>query len=289
MSKIEYFSRNNTLLADSEGLRPLADSRRINLNWWHIKYDQEEQNFGDMLSPIVFDYLCQYYNLDRNKIVHKTKHLYAIGSILFFENQDITVWGTGSLHDMQCNMDTLLHHRILRKIDVRAVRGPLTRANLTKLKISCPAVYGDPAMLMPLIYKPIKARENYVLVLTHHDQRDGIKEKKSDDVIIRNAITSDWKHMVELIACAKGVVSSSLHGIILAESYGIPAVFLKTNPRQDIFKYQDYYYGTLRKSIPTVNTIEEGIGYDFSRCQMPDVNAIQHQLIDTFPKDLWED
>lgn len=36
MSKIEYFSRNNTLLADSEGLRPLADSRRINLNWWHI-------------------------------------------------------------------------------------------------------------------------------------------------------------------------------------------------------------------------------------------------------------
>lgn len=289
MSSIEYFSKNATLLADGEGYRLPANKKRINLNWWHIKYGQEKQNLGDMISSVVYDYLCSYYGLDKNRKVKKTKHLYAIGSILFFENQDVTVWGTGSLHEINCNINTILHQKIMRKIDARAVRGPFTRENLIKLGITCPEIYGDPAMLMPLIYKPsCVANKKFILVLMHIDDDYNRNLNDFSEVVIRDMITDDWRELIDLIATAKCVISSSLHGIILAESYGVPAVLLKHRNNLDLFKYQDYYYGTGRSDIPMVNTIEEGIFFDFTKCLMPDVNRIQQQLILSFPKDLWE-
>ena len=41
---------------------------------------------------------------------------------------------------------------------------------------------------------------------------------------------------------AKLVISSSLHGIILAETYGIPAILLMDKVTNNMFKYNDYYY-----------------------------------------------
>lgn len=35
---IEWFSRNNNLLADGTGKTIPAEEGKINLNWWHTKY-----------------------------------------------------------------------------------------------------------------------------------------------------------------------------------------------------------------------------------------------------------
>lgn len=287
MGNIEYFSKNDMLLADGEGYRPPANKKKINLNWWHIKYNQEKQNLGDMLSFVIYNYLCDYYGLDKDRKVKRTRHLYAIGSILFFENQDVTVWGTGSLHEITCNINTILHQRIMRRIDARAVRGPLTRKNLIKIGVACPEIYGDPAMLMPLIYRPSCIDKKSVLVLMHIDDNYSANLNDFPEIIIRDMITTDWREMIDLIATAKCVISSSLHGIILAESYGVPAVLLNLRKNSDLFKFQDYYYGTGRFNIPVVNTIEEGLAFDFDRWSMPNVKMIQQQLILSFPKDLW--
>lgn len=287
MKKIEYFSKNNTLLADGEGYRPPASPQKINLNWWHIKYNQKKQNLGDMISSVVYDYLCNYYGLDKNKKVRKTRHLYAIGSILFFENQDATVWGTGSLHDMHYNINNIVHQKVLRRLDVRAVRGPLTRASLCRLGVSCPKVYGDPAVLMPLIYEPIRTDQKRIVVISYLDDDYSNELYNSENVIISSTVTSNWRELIDLIASAKVVISSSLHGIILAESYGVPAVLLHPQKRIDLFKYKDYYLGTDRINIPIVRTIEEGICFDFNDLIIPDIKKVQTQLIESFPKDLW--
>lgn len=284
---IEFFTRNNALLADKEGYRPLSTSNKINLNWWHIKYGQTLQNLGDMLSPVIFEYMCKYYNLDMAQKVDKTKHIYAVGSILFFENQDATVWGTGSLHAIQCNINNFIHQKMIRRLDVRAVRGPLTRTNLQRVGVSCPPIYGDPAVLMPLIYDPIRNEQKRIVVLSHLNDNCGNEPNDSKDLIISNTITSDWKKMIDIIASAKFVISSSLHGIILAESYGVPAVLLRPQTDTELFKYMDYYLGTGRENIPVVRTIEQGICYDFDKLVMPDLKKIQIRLIRSFPKDLW--
>lgn len=287
--KIEYFSRNKRLLADGDGKRELAVSNAVNLNWWHIKYGQNNQNLGDMLSKVVYDYMCGYYNLDTKQKVSKTKHLYAIGSILFFENQDATVWGTGCTYELQKNFNNIIHQKYMRKLDVRAVRGPYTRNALLSLGIKCPSIYGDPAMLMPLIYFAHRENNNKVLVITHLKDNAIVAKEQSSEIIYTDMITDDWKHKVDLIASSKLVISSSLHGIILAESYGVPAILLKPNTENSLFKYEDYYLGTGRElsDIPITDTIEGAFKYDVKNIKMPDIEKIQKNLISTFPRDIF--
>lgn len=83
------------------------------------------------------------------------------------------------------------------------------------------------------------------------------------------------------------VISSSLHGIILAESYGVPAVLLDTG-NKNLFKYYDYYEGTGRNYVPIVKSIEEGLQYNFDNYNFPNIEEIQDRLIKTFPIDLWD-
>ena len=48
---------------------------------------------------------------------------------------------------------------------------------------------------------------------------------------------------VRALLGAERVVSSSLHGVILAEAYGIPATYLDSGNGENRFKYDDYYAG----------------------------------------------
>lgn len=84
------------------------------------------------------------------------------------------------------------------------------------------------------------------------------------------------------------MISSSLHGIIVAEAYGIPAVLLKDTPSEDITKYKDWYLSTNRSEFPVVASVEEALEV---KPNLPDksvIEMIQNNLIKTFPKDLWE-
>lgn len=285
---IKFTTRNNFLINDKNGFSPSAKKKCVNLNWWHIEYNNNaEQNLGDMLSEVVFDFLCQYYNIDKNKTIKKTKHLFAIGSILYFGLQDSTVWGTGSLFPLKPTISNKIKQRLIRKLDIRAVRGPKTRDSLMELGISCPDVYGDPALLLPLFYTPnLVGTKDKVLVIPHFE--DNVDITNFENVVTLNMKTKNWKRSIDLIASAKLVISSSLHGIIIAESYGIPALFLCTSGIKSIYKYADYYYSTGRYELPIVKTIEDGLRYDITKIEKIDFSQIQKKLIDSFPRDLWE-
>lgn len=283
----EIIQKNRTLIKDKYGQTQLAINNRVNINWWHIKYGDREQNLGDMLSEVVVNYMCNANSVDMHDKVKSIKHLYAIGSILFFGQQDATVWGTGTLGDVEPSLKNRIKHSILRKLDVRAVRGPLTRDLLLKMGIKCPEVYGDPAVLLPLFYKPnIKSEYNKVLVLSHIDEDDNLVGNNDVDVCSMKCI--DWKTNIDKIASAKYVLSSSLHGIIIAESYGVPAIFLKGKKENNIFKYKDYYYSTGRNEIPIVNNIEEGLNFDGHKLGQVDFTMMQKNLMESFPVDLWK-
>ena len=285
--KIEYFKRNNSLIADGLGYRKPARKNEINLNWWHIDYNSAVQNSGDWISEIVFNYMCQYYGLNPGKRVKKTRHLYAIGSILFFENQDATVWGTGAIAEQPMNISTLIHQKWMRRLDVRAVRGPKTREQLLNIGIRCPEIYGDPAVIMPLVYTPQKKKKSpYTLVISHYRDNRELSRECADTLCI-NMLGEKWEEKIDLIASADRVISSSLHGVILAEAYGVPAFLLKPTPEFNLFKYEDYYLGTGRTHLPVVSCVEEGL-QSVVQIEQPDIPAIQQRLINSFPKDLWE-
>ncbi len=72
----------------------------------------------------------------------------ALGSILYFGREGDVVWGTGTNGKNTNRGDYRFSH-----LDVRAVRGPLTRQFLlTMFGIESPEIYGDPALLVPYLF-----------------------------------------------------------------------------------------------------------------------------------------
>jgi len=244
-------------------------------------YWQEEVfvNFGDLLSlkiveRIVGTQLRCYLKRTKNQ----DKKLLAIGSIFYFANDGDIVWGSG------INGKTLekKHYRFSH-LDVRAVRGPLTRQFLYEnFRIECPEIYGDPALLFPYFFPEFKKKENPSLdyiVIPHFLERK-LFSKDDPHVVFP---TDPWNEVIEKILDSRLVISSALHGIIIAEAYGIPARLLRITECQHIFKYQDYYQGTGRPNFQYALSIEEAINMGGE----PPVQCDLKKLYEAFPFDYW--
>ena len=98
-------------------------------------------------------------------------------------------------------------------------------------------------------------------------------------------ITSDWKSFINEILKSKLIISSSLHGIILAETYGVPAILLNDR-NMNLFKYQDYYHSTGRYQFPIATSVEEA--FVMSPAPLPNFEPLMEGLISAFPVDLWQ-
>ena len=267
--KVLFPWRNNFILFN---ISNRAQNNRVNIDYW-----EESNNLGDTLSPIIVEYMLKQQGLSLTQNVSGKKHLYAVGSVLTAGIQDATVWGSGVLN-------AKLSYRLeKRKLDVRAVRGPVTRAILMDYGYDVPEVYGDPAIIMPEIYKavPLKNRKKYGLI-THKDYI--LNEKYEENEIARsNICTDDYESFLDQLVSVDVVISSSLHGIILAEAYGVPAILLK--PQVDIVKYYDYYYSTGRINFPMADSIEQAML--IVPVELPKLDTIKEKLKLSFPYDIY--
>lgn len=265
----KYLTRNIFIMNDSNRR---VINKRVNLHWWRRKKGQD--NIGDFLSSIVVQWMKDKNEIKSDVSVdNKTKHLFAIGTILDIAYQNATVWGSGLPEDK------LYWWRKIRKLNVKSVRGPLTRDVLIKNGYSCPEIYGDPAVLMPYIYDPQNKEKKYnSTIVLHHTIA-------CNDENCLSPITSDYKAFIDRIVQSELIISSSLHGIILAEVYGVPAIMLNNSVLSD-FKYKDWYYSTGRKDIPIANTIEEAM--TMTPAPLPNVTDMQKQIMEAFPVELWK-
>lgn len=155
------------------------------------------------------------------------------------------VWGSGIIDDTKPLK--ILPHKVY------AVRGPLTRNRLRQLGVKCPEVYGDPAMLIPLYYRPEKKPIYRYGIVAHVSNLDMVGmftlegrplAEREDVLVIRLDRYTHWHDVVDQICSCEAILSSSLHGLIMAEAYGIPNVWLKFgrplvgNPH---FKFHDFF------------------------------------------------
>lgn len=278
--------KKNSIVARDGGFIP-AQKNKVNLNGW-FNLNHKVNNIGDLLSYIIVEQMVKYNGVDLDKSVRKTKHLFATGSVLLGW-QDQTVWGSGFLRDvseLRAFPVYSILHRLYHKTDVRAVRGPLTREVLGKMGIKCPEIYGDPALLISKFYTPKQVNEEKqpFCVVPHYNDM----EKYSSYNNVCNTFISDYREFIDQICNSELVVSSSLHGVIIAESYGIPAVLLAESPDKIGFKYKDYYYSTGRYDFPTAKTVEEALSVKPSILKKDVLEGLQNGLIKSFPIDLWK-
>lgn len=250
-----------------------ADRNRVNLEYWNFS-----ENLGDLLAPVVTGWMLGRLGLDLSLEAANPCHLMTIGSVLGLGIFDAVIWGSGV--NSFGHVGRIALQKNYRRLDIRAVRGPITAQVLRENGYTCPQIYGDPAILLPLIYpgrRPEKKKQ-YV-VIDHYMKR---KMTGDDRLSIR---TGDYRTFLDKILEAEVVYSSSLHGIILAESYGVPAVFLRQGMEEELLKYYDWYFATGRYEVRSAASLSEA--KETEPMELPKLDALREGLLQSFPYDLW--
>lgn len=247
------------------------------LFWWG---EGSETNFGDYLSLKLVERIVERPVRYFNKAPFcKEKKLLAIGSIFYFARNGDVIWGSGINGKTLNNIDY-----VFTDLDVRSVRGPKTREFLwDNFGIVAPEIYGDPALLFPYFFPEFKKQTSpeYDYVIIPHYKDRNLFPKSADPHIIHP--TDPWNEVIEKIINSQFVISGSLHGIVLAEAYGIPARYLRVSEKEHIFKYQDYYLGTGRPNFQYARSIDEALAMGGEAPFSCDLQKIY----EAFPFDYW--
>ena len=211
----------------------------------------------------------------------RLKNYLCIGSLLGYPgyiNERTIVWGAGSFGELK---GVLPNH-------ICSVRGKLTRNILVEKGIECPKVYGDPALLLPLVYNPRErfkvtnlnlsassqssrfkasppafpnregASKKYRLgiiphvVDLHHPVIEEIRENHADVILIIDlAHYEKWTDVIDQICSCEKVMSSSLHGLIVSDAYLVPNCWVELTGKilGGHFKFHDYASSVERRFI----------------------------------------
>jgi len=217
-----------------------------------VKLMYYDKNFGDALNPILSNKLTGLKALRVNPKYYKKDNLLMIGSILQMANTNSSIWGAGLISDNIENMQ-------VPKM-IYAVRGPLTRKVLLEQNISCPEIYGDPALLIPRVYSPSVKKKYKLGIIPHYVDKNAkwLNRVLPKNVIIIDIIRDNPLEFIDdLLECEK-IASSSLHGLIVADAYNIPSTWIKFSDKLygGNFKFKDYFLSVNRKDQIPLNIIE---------------------------------
>ena len=240
----------------------------------YIPWRRPVNNFGDLLGPVIVRMMLKRRGLGTQS--KAAARLLSVGSCLHFAQDGDVVWGSG------VNGRVPIESYTARNLDVRAVRGPRTRSFLMERGITVPEIYGDPALLLPVLMPELlSVHKKYAVTVVPNfvDLERNLSWYLSPKVLNpRSALA----HCLQRISASELVVGSSLHGIIVAEALGVPARLVKSAAESD-FKYADYYEATGRVAYSPAETVREAIaaGGERSPVFSPD------RLMAAFPADLW--
>ncbi|MDR3412287.1 MAG: polysaccharide pyruvyl transferase family protein [Formivibrio sp.] len=207
--------------------------------------------------------------------------LVAVGSVLHMAREGATIWGTGVHGSVQD-----IGHRY-RMLDVRATRGPVTRQFLQKRGIPAPEIYGDPGLLVPMLTGDrfqVTGEFEVGFVPNFHDLKHLNTKKfqqRFPDITIINPLRA-WNLVIPDILKCKYILASSLHGIIIAEAFGIPARYLRLTEHEALLKYEDYFEGTGRR-VSFASSVEHAL--DIGGLTLGAYDSAP--LVAAFPYDLW--
>lgn len=177
----------------------LDTSKPINAYWWRPR--NMPWNFGDELGAIIL----RHYGFTVRRVSFAKAEYLLTGTMLDSaesKNPRIKVIGSGSGHTHEAQHD----------FTVLAVRGKLTAAALGVENVPL----GDLGLLASRIWTKEPARYDIGVVRHYVDHED----YPFADIVID--ATEPAEEVIKKISSCRVIMSSSLHGIIVADSYGIP-------------------------------------------------------------------
>lgn len=215
-------------------------------------------NYGDLLARYIVEKLS--FKETAKYEGGNSYHLCSVGSVLTRNKvcSNAIVWGSGFLSPQkQYKIFLTKIRQFLRGKKgtpfYLAVRGAKSREILLKAGYNCPAIYGDPALIMPKLYHPKSVKKYQLGIILHwahkkfKDMFEGIEGVKI--IEIERSYSALNSFIDDVLSCDM-ILSSSLHGLVISNAYKIPCVRLKiaknpiaTKEYKDDFKFEDYLSG----------------------------------------------
>ncbi len=214
------------------------------------------------------------------------KNLLKAMSGVFFP--EVYIWGTGFVKYKE--QDTKFYKK---KTCICAVRGELSKKRVEKiLGHSIDVPLGDAGILSSYLLDEKPDKKYKVGIIAHYKEQN---EKAFSELLSKfpNSVFIDVRktpyEVTKRIAECESILSSSLHGLIIADSLGVPNrhIVVTNNLLGDGFKFDDYYsaYGLDHKFIDLnkekIDSIDEVMEkYEITK-EM--VEKKKRQMIKCFP------
>ena len=287
--------------------------------WFGGAYISSKKNFGDEIGPFIirelsgckvvyskvifieqfistfhallkldnsfFNYLITWF-LPFNKV------LLTVGSILASSNNNCIVWGSGFIQ----------RKTPFKGGEILAVRGRLTSDLLVAKGYDKINTFGDPALLLPLIYER-NIKDNLdgnirIGVVPHYLDYDYFNKLLGEKYKIIDLSNRDFEFVLNEILSCNYILSTSLHGIIVSHAYNIPAIWIEGVVLEpEGFKFLDYFSSVNIPFYKGFKNIDEIFKNDIqlffndnSSISLPnlDISSIQISLLKVAPFPLKE-
>lgn len=253
----------------------------LKVYWWRYRYP-EKLNFGDEITPYIIEAIlgrkCEWTNIKECEIA-------GAGSILeilqrYSEGHHIKVWGSGFIKEGPPNG--------CKNLDFYAVRGP---SSLGRVQADREIALGDPGILSNLAFKPSRIVSHKVGIVFHYIDRDNPaleRIKNNPHYKLIDPLQTPEQVVRDITSC-EFILSSSLHGLIVADSFKVPNYWMPLSDKVagGDYKFNDYYASTNRKLIKqpvTILTDQRAIdeaAHAYRRIE--NLRRLQKELIKSFP------
>lgn len=271
-------------------------------------YPQKHSNFGDMLSPIIFEKLLGY------KVEYSPRFFadaIGIGSLIqtFLKPKNNIKYNTmcsieknllGPLFVMGSGFIGPYGYKgyleeFRRKMVFMAVRGKLSQQRIESIESKSykELTLGDPGLLLSMLFehKKVLTKYKYGLIAHRLDMEDTTINKLTDKLpnsVVINILGDFWQIVNNINEC-EIIVSTAMHGLIVADSFNIPNIWITVSDKIEggTYKFNDYYsvYDVERSpvNLKTTDLNEKEIENYLERNTIPynKINIIQEALLKT--------
>ena len=217
-----------------------------------VKCYKHDTNFGDEVTNYFLVNAIAHQKEILLVNIHDPMPAYlGCGSILKWATSEDIVWGSGFMNDT----DKCLG----KPKKVCSVRGKLSRKALIAQGIPCPEIYGDPALLYPLFYRPQVEKKYKLGIIPHYvdSTNPNIEHFKKEGVLIID-ILAGYKKVIESVLSCEKIVASCLHGLIISDAYNVPCMWIEFSDKVigKGFKFRDYFSGVGRTDLQPLRITE---------------------------------
>lgn len=222
------------------------------LYWW--RRGGRWTNLGDEVSPLILGHVTG------REIEHaglETCDGIAIGSVFYprkavrkKRSNPMFIWGSGTLIPRPARFDRLF-------AILAALRGPNTAGQIE----NCPEIpFGDPGLFIPEIAPKAAGGAGHIGLIPHHSMLGSPVVRNLRDALggaeVLDFTNPDFKATLARLSQSRLIVSSSLHGLIFADAYGIPSLFWNEAGAENEWKFRDYFEGAGRQDYAALTAAQ---------------------------------